>query len=100
MAPWRPHKGPANRHAPGDDPGCGPAHRCGAAADDSGAVDVDQDLTLAHSEDDGLVGFGAGIALTVHHALGDEDEVAWPALDALGAARAELQSQAPSVWNT
>jgi hypothetical protein len=30
----------------------------------------------------------------VDHALGDDDEVAWAALDALGAAGAELQSQA------
>jgi hypothetical protein len=61
---------------------------------DSGAVDVDQDFALAHSKDDGFVGFGAGIPLTVHHAPGDADEVARPALDALAAAGAELESEA------
>jgi hypothetical protein len=71
-----------------------------AGAGRSGAVQVDQDFALAHSKDDGFVRFGAGIPLTVHHALGDAYEVARATLDALGTARAELQSQAPSVWNT
>jgi hypothetical protein len=61
----------------------------------SGAVEVDEDFALAHSKDDGFVGFGAGIPLAVDHALGDEEEVARSALDALGAAGAELQSLAP-----
>src|SRR5215218_8480121 len=59
------------------------------------AVEVDQDFALAHSKDDGFVRFGAGIPLPVDHALGDEHEVARSALDALGAAGAELQSKAP-----
>src|SRR5438034_5366103 len=42
-------------------------------ANDSGAVEVDQDFALAHANDDGLVRFGAGIPLTVDHALGDAD---------------------------
>jgi hypothetical protein len=67
---------------------------------DSRAVDVDEDFALAHSKDDGFVRFGAGIPLTVDHALGDEDEVARPALDALGAAGAESSRRRPSVWNT
>ena len=60
----------------------------------SGAVDVDEDFAFAHSKDDGFVGFSAGVPLTVDHALGDEDEVARSALDALGAAGAEFQSEA------
>jgi hypothetical protein len=51
-----------------------------------GAVDVDEDLVLAHPEDDGFIRFGAGISLAVDHALGDEDEIARPAHDTLGAA--------------
>ena len=68
--------------------------------DDSGAVDVDKDLALAHPKDDSFVGFGAGIPLTVDHAPGDEPEVARPALDALGAARAEkaLQLARTNGW--
>jgi hypothetical protein len=61
---------------------------------DSGAVDVDQDFALAHPKDDGFIGFGAGIPLTVHHAPGDAYEVARSALDALDASGTELQSQA------
>jgi hypothetical protein len=66
-----------------------------AGAGRSGAVDVDEDLALAHSEDDGFVWFRARVPLAVDHALGDEDEVARPALDALATAGAELQSEAP-----
>ena len=66
----------------------------GPGANHSGAVDIDKDFALAHSKDDGFFGFSAGIPLTVHHAPGDEHEVARPALHALGATGAEFQSEA------
>src|SRR5215213_2795026 len=72
----------------------GPGTQDVSVASQSGAVEVDEDFALAHSKDDRFVGFGAGIPLAVDHVLGDEDEVARTALDALGATRAELQPEA------
>src|SRR4029450_10478085 len=66
----------------------------GPGANHSGAVDIDKDFALAHSKDDGFVGFSAGVRATVHHAPGDEHEVARPALHALGPAGAAFQSEA------
>jgi hypothetical protein len=67
---------------------------------DSGAVDVDQDFALAHPKDDGFVGFGAGIPLTVHHAPGMRTKSPGPPSTLSVPPGPNSSRRRPCVWNT